>query len=131
MAQATEKKELALGYALWALSLIGICGVQRAYIGQPGLGLAMLITFGFCGVGQVLDLLLFPDALNRANQRLGFMGSDDALSLEGSQAIQPSQPQPRRAVGASTKSRHDAELERLLHQAEKSMNRTENLKQDN
>jgi TM2 domain-containing membrane protein YozV len=41
---AAEKKDLALGYALWALSLMGICGVQRMYLGQPGLGIALLFT---------------------------------------------------------------------------------------
>lgn len=67
---AREKKGLALTYALWALSLVGICGVQRMYLGQTGLGIALLFTFGFCGVGQFFDLLLLPNAVKQANQRL-------------------------------------------------------------
>lgn len=67
---AREKKALALTYALWALSLVGICGVQRMYLGQTGLGIALLFTFGFCGVGQFFDLLLLPNAVKQANQHL-------------------------------------------------------------
>jgi len=65
-----EKNELALAYALWALSLIGICGMQRIYLGQARLGLVMLFTFGFCGFAQIIDLILLPAAASEANRRL-------------------------------------------------------------
>ena len=70
MSQRQEQKDVALAYALWCLSLVGLCGVQRLYLGQVGYGLILLLTFGFCGVAQLLDLILLPDAvgqLNRAN----------------------------------------------------------------
>jgi tetratricopeptide (TPR) repeat protein len=40
------------------------------YLGQTRLGIALLFTFGFCGVWQVFDLLLLPDAVKQANQHL-------------------------------------------------------------
>lgn len=80
MGPASERKDLALAYALWALSIVGICGVQRMYLGQSGLGLVMLLTFGFCGVGQVLDLFLLPGALNQTNIRIGGIVPGEGVS---------------------------------------------------
>lgn len=70
MPPTAEQKSLALGYALWALGLVGLCGVQRLYIGQIAPGLLYLFTFGLCGVGQLLDLILLPDATKQANVKL-------------------------------------------------------------
>jgi len=67
VSQSEEKKDLALGYALWCLSLIGLCGVQRLYIGQVGYGLVLMFTFGLCGIAQLLDLILLPDVVAKAN----------------------------------------------------------------
>ena len=125
LSSASEKKDLALGYALWALSLVGICGVQRMYLGQFGLGIAMLFTFGFCGLAQLLDLLLLPDAVKGANQRLGFSGPEAAgpiplsQSSPSSRALQPS--------STTASSADDDELDQLLRQAEKSVSRTKDL----
>ena len=74
MAPFREKKELSLGYLLWCLSLVGVCGVQRMYLGQVGYGVALLFTFGFCGIGQLLDLLLLPEAVKFANRGLSPAG---------------------------------------------------------
>ena len=71
MSPAPEKKEVAIGYLLWTLSFVGVCGVQRMYLGQVGYGIALLFTFGFCGIGQLLDLLLLPEAVNHANRSSG------------------------------------------------------------
>lgn len=62
---------------------------------------------------------------------LGFKGTDDVPSLDESQSV-PSYELMRLLVErVSAKLAHVAELEGLLQQAEKSMNRTENLKGDN
>lgn len=113
MSPPQEKKELILGYSLWGLAVVGLCGVQRLYLGQVWYGLAMLFTFGFCGVGQLLDLLLLPEAVKEVNRELG-------LPTTGP-ATQPSK-QPTR----SNKQEWDPELEKLLRDAKKSVNRTEN-----
>ena len=64
-----EKKETLLAYAVWLLCLVGMCGMQRLYLGQTGLGLAMLFTFGFCGIGQLIDIFLIPEEVEKANKR--------------------------------------------------------------
>ncbi|WP_255013478.1 TM2 domain-containing protein [Cyanobium sp. BA20m-p-22] len=127
MRSATEQKDLALAYALWALSLVGICGVQRMYLGQPGLGVVMLFTFGFCGIGQVLDLFLLPDALNQANRRLGFAMNEVGVSASSSRV---SATVRQKSVPASMPSAQDDELDQLLRQAEQSVSRTNNPNSD-
>jgi len=97
------------------------------YLGQPGLGVAMLFTFGFCGVGQILDLLLLPDALKQANLRLGLAKNQVGVSASSSKA---SSTVPPKRVTVSVPSAQDDELDRLLRQAEQSFSRTNNLHED-
>jgi len=70
MTAAAEPRSLALSYGLWALGMVGLCGLQRFYLGQLKSGTLYLLTFGFCGIGQLLDLILLPDAVKQANARL-------------------------------------------------------------
>lgn len=65
-----ERRSLALSYALWCLSLVGFCGIQRVYNRKPLSGLLWLFTFGLCGIGQLLDLLLIPGMVEAANRTL-------------------------------------------------------------
>lgn len=57
-------------YILWCLCIFGICGVQRFYTGQVGIGLLYLFTFGLCGIGQLIDLALIPGAVDARNTYL-------------------------------------------------------------
>ncbi|BAY51167.1 hypothetical protein NIES2134_112470 [Thermostichus vulcanus NIES-2134] len=56
---------VAVAYLLWSLSFIGLCGLQRFYVGQPLVGLLYLVTFGVCGVAQFIDLFLIPGLVDR------------------------------------------------------------------
>jgi TM2 domain-containing membrane protein YozV len=67
---AQERHSLALSYLLWCLCLLGIFGVQRIYNRKPLSGLLWLFTFGLCGLGQLIDLLLLPRLVRQANQSL-------------------------------------------------------------
>jgi TM2 domain-containing membrane protein YozV len=57
-------------YILWCLCIFGICGAQRFYTGQVGMGLLYLFTFGLCGIGQLIDLALIPSAVDARNAYL-------------------------------------------------------------
>ena len=118
-----------LAYALWCLSLVGICGVQRMYLGQPWIGIAMLFTFGFCGVAQLLDLLLIPAAVKHANHSLP---SDGIPTPSGDQSSRrsPSSSAPTKPSQSSVDVSGDEELAMLLEQAEQSFQRTENTLED-
>lgn len=65
-----ERRSLALTYALWCLGLLGVCGLQRFYNRKPLSGLLWLFSFGLCGLGQLVDLLLIPALVEQANQPL-------------------------------------------------------------
>ena len=66
-----EEKHVSIAYLLWGLGFLGICGLQRMYLGQYGLGTAMLFTFGLCGVGQLVDVAVIPQAVREANGKDG------------------------------------------------------------
>jgi TM2 domain-containing membrane protein YozV len=57
-------------YLLWAIGLLGFCGLQRFYLGQVLWGLVYLLTFGFFGIGQLLDLFLLPGLVEQRNAEL-------------------------------------------------------------
>ena len=61
---------MAVAYLLWTLSLVGVCGVHRFYARKPLSGVLWLLTFGFCYLGQLVDLLLMPKLVEEANQPL-------------------------------------------------------------
>ncbi len=65
-----EPRSVALSYGLWCLSLIGLCGIHRIYNRKPVSGILWLLTFGICGLGQLVDLLLIPGLVEAANRRL-------------------------------------------------------------
>lgn len=65
-----ERRSLALTYLLWCLGLLGVCGLQRFYNRKPVSGLLWLFSFGLCGLGQLVDLLLIPSLVEQANQPL-------------------------------------------------------------
>lgn len=65
-----EQKSSGTAYLLWALGLCGVCGVQRFYLGHTMAGLLYLFTFGFCWIGQLIDLILIPGIVGSHNRKL-------------------------------------------------------------
>lgn len=58
-------KSAAAAYILWIC--LGYLGVHRFYLGQPGLGLAMLLTCGGAGIWWLLDVFFIGGAIQQAN----------------------------------------------------------------
>lgn len=54
-------KSLAVAYVLWLL--LGLLGGHRFYLGNPLVGIAMLLTLGGLGVWWVIDAFLIPRAV--------------------------------------------------------------------
>ena len=79
-----ERRSIAVSYLLWCLALVGVCGLQRFYNRKPISGLIWLLTLGFCGLGQLLDLVLIPNLVQQANQPL----------LQATPAAAPGSPPP-------------------------------------
>jgi len=134
VSQRQEQKDVALAYALWCLSLVGLCGVQRLYLGQVGYGLILLLTFGFCGVAQLLDLILLPDAvgqLNRANAIRALAPRPSATPVRAAtpapaRSAAPASPPARPAASTpAVRGAQDDDLDSLLREAQRSIERTD------
>ena len=76
-----ERRSVALSYGLWCLSLVGVCGVHRLYNRKPLSGILWLLTFGFFGIGQLIDLFLIPRMVEEANQALLLQQAQVQLDL--------------------------------------------------
>ena len=122
MSPAPEKKEVALGYLLWCLSFVGVCGVQRMYLGQVGYGIALLFTLGFCGIGQLLDLLLLPEAVNAANRSLE-PADPSRVSASPVSVVSSGSGDVRSEASRGVRVNEDDELGDLLRAAEASVDR--------
>lgn len=72
-----------MSYGFWCLSLVGICGLQRFYNRKPLSGTLWLLTFGLCGIGQLVDLLLIPELVEQANQPLLLEQALAAAGVDG------------------------------------------------
>ena len=90
VADRSERRSVAISYLLWCVSLVGICGLQRFYNRRPISGTVWLLTFGFCFLGQLVDLLLIPDLVRQANQPLLLQ---DALQAAESAGLPPMERQ--------------------------------------
>ena len=62
-----EEKQTSIAYLLWGLGFFGISGLHHIYLGNYGLGTKMLLTFGFCGVMQVIEIFTIPSAVEASN----------------------------------------------------------------
>lgn len=62
--------DVSVAYGLWLFSIFGICGLQRLYTGKVISGLIYLFTFGFCFIGQFIDLVLIPGLVSERNREL-------------------------------------------------------------
>lgn len=102
-----EEKHTTIAYLLWGLGFTGICGLHRMYLGQHGLGTAMLLTFGFLGVGQVIEVVTIPQTTQDANARNGYQKDlvEKGLNAPQQQAIEA------RALSAKVEELDELDLE--------------------
>jgi hypothetical protein len=92
------RRETGTAYLLWCASLVGVCGLQRFYMGQALVGTLYLLSFGFCGLAQLIDLFLIPGLVERSNQA---DASARALQLAVSPSIPPGTDSPEAAATAT------------------------------
>jgi len=67
-------KSTGVAYVLWALCIVGLCGIHRFYAGKVLTGIIWLFTFGLLGFGQLIDLVLIPGMITNANLRFVAFG---------------------------------------------------------
>lgn len=90
------------------------------YLGQVGYGVVMLFTLGFCGIAQLLDLVLLPDAVKAANRGLLPSGQSSP-----SPAGAPVRHVSTSVVSPTVSQADDGELDQLLREAQESVSRTQ------
>ncbi|AFZ44882.1 hypothetical protein PCC7418_2744 [Halothece sp. PCC 7418] len=57
-------------YALWCFCFLSVCGIHRLYARRYFSGFFYLITLGFFGIGQFLDLFLIPGMIDEENLKI-------------------------------------------------------------
>lgn len=82
-----EPRSLGMSYLLWACCLLGVFGLHRFYNRRPVSGLLWLVSFGLCGIGQVVDLLLMPRLVRQANEQALLEQALAGLSLDAGEAM--------------------------------------------
>jgi hypothetical protein len=59
-----------VAYLLWLGWPLGLGGLHRFYLGKPISGFFYLITWGFLGIGQIIDLFRMPRLVREENLKL-------------------------------------------------------------
>lgn len=86
----SEQHSTGTAFLLWLSCLFGVCGIHRFYLGKPVTGLLYLFTFGFLGIGQLLDLFWMRDMVLLANTKNRLLASPRQPKL-----LPPARPRPR------------------------------------
>lgn len=60
-----------VGTAYILLFFFSILGVHQFYLGKVGRGLSMLFTFGWLGIGVLVDLFTLESQVHDVNRRSG------------------------------------------------------------
>ncbi len=91
-------KSSGVGYLLWLLCLLGLCGIHRLYAGKYVSGVIWLFTLGLLGIGQLVDLLLIPGMISNANLRFmamaGFQNRNNNVNNVFVNVHVPTAPMP-------------------------------------
>ncbi len=95
------EKSKGVAYLLLVVGpMFGLCGLQRLYMGLIGTGVLYVLTFGFLGIGQLVDLFTFGRVVENHNLTIklrkhydserattGKFGPSDGLSSDLSQQL--------------------------------------------
>ena len=60
-------RSTGVAYLLWLTCLVGLSGTHRIYSGRYISGIIWIFTFGFFGIGQLIDLALIPSMVEDKN----------------------------------------------------------------
>ena len=64
-----RRKSTSTAYLLLLLSLLGFAGIHRFYLGSIVMGIVYLLTWGFCGIGIVVDLFITKGMTTKVNMQ--------------------------------------------------------------
>lgn len=93
-----EQKNPGVAYLLLAMSVFGLSGLHRFYLGKPVTGIIWLFTFGLLGVGTLVDLFYVPLMVETENRRLGFGSAPPPRQLVSGLESAPGPVNPEQAI---------------------------------
>lgn len=64
-----KRREHQMILILTLVGFIAVSGIQRFMLGQIGMGLLYLFTFGLCGIGTIVDLINHKKMTLEYNQK--------------------------------------------------------------
>ncbi len=65
-----RRKDPQLVLTTTAIGFLGFAGIQRLILEQPAIGVIYLLTFGFCGIGTIVDLINHRNLTLEYNQKM-------------------------------------------------------------
>ncbi|MEN9281203.1 MAG: hypothetical protein RL594_138 [Bacteroidota bacterium] len=68
----TRRKEPVMILLLTLVGFLGIGGIQRFVLGQIGMGVVYLLTWGFCFIGTIIDLINYRKLTSEYNLRQAY-----------------------------------------------------------
>lgn len=84
----TRRKDETTTLILAVLGFVIVAGVHRFYLGQVGMGLAYLLTAGFCLIGTIVDLVNYKNLVATYNEK---QAVDTATVIRGAFPRPPEQ----------------------------------------
>src|SRR5258708_3756956 len=54
------------------IGFFGVAGIQRFLLGQVGMGILYLLTFGFCWIGTIVDLVNHQSLALEFNKKMAY-----------------------------------------------------------
>ncbi|MEM7495783.1 MAG: TM2 domain-containing protein [Myxococcota bacterium] len=123
---------MGLSYILCAMGLVSpVAGLHRFYLGRPLSGLLYLMTWGFFGIGTLMDLMQMPALVQQSNaveQLQRELFSSWFPSRQPSSTAQPSIDQRILRVAAQNSGTVTVQMVALatglsLHEAEQELDR--------
>ena len=67
-AYRSQRRDSTNVLLLTLLGFVVLAGLQRFYVGQIGMGIAYLLTAGFCFIGTIIDLINHKSLALKFNQ---------------------------------------------------------------
>ncbi len=116
--------KVGTAYVLWLGCLLQLHGLHRLYNGKILTGLIWLFSFGLFGIGQMIDLLLIPNMVNKHNEKLAarqgtLPGTSPHLPvIERVIDVKPVSDRDAPSVASTTPSIPNQLIVGLLHSAE-------------
>ncbi len=118
---------IGISYLLWCGWFFGFAGLHRLYNKKFVTGFLWFFTWGFFGLGQLVDLFLIPSIVDEHNlkmrRRLGLSSRGVPLDYDSINSTLLDSRQQQRIADRSTDTQHLSKDQRMIKLAKAAQNR--------